>query len=245
LSERLDAVLTVIYLVFNEGYAATRGGPIVRTDLCAEAIRLGRLVRTLTMPQPAEATALLALMLLQDARRDARLDEAGDIVVLEEQDRRRWDRGQIAAALPLVEEAFRGRFGPFALQAAIAALHCQAARAEDTDWPQILRIYDLLERLQPSPIVSLNRAVAVAMVQGPRPALALIDGLAAGGDLDGYHLLHAARADLLRRAGSRAEAAKSYARALALVANDSERRFLERRLREVQPPAARSAAAAE
>ena len=168
MSERLDAVLTVIYLVFNEGYAATRGGPLVRTDLCAEAIRLGRLVRTLMGPQPpAEATALLALMLLHDARRDARLDPAGDLVVLEEQDRRRWDQAQIAEALPLVEEAFRGGPGPFAVQAAIAALHCQAARAEDTDWPQILRLYDLLERLQPSPIVSLNRAVAVAMVEGP------------------------------------------------------------------------------
>ena len=204
MAERLDAVLTVIYLVFNEGYAATRGGPLVRTDLCAEAIRLGRLVRMLTGPEPpAEATALLALMLLQDARRDARLDQAGDIVVLEEQDRRRWDRDQIAEALPLVEEALRGGPGPFALQAAIAAVHCQAARAEDTDWPQILRLYDLLERLQPSPIVSLNRAVAVAMVHGPRRALALIDALAASGELDGYHLLHAARADLLRRAGVR------------------------------------------
>jgi RNA polymerase sigma-70 factor, ECF subfamily len=238
MSERLDAVLTVIYLVFNEGYAATRSGPLVRTDLCAEAIRLGRLVRMLTGPQPpAEATALLALMLLQDARRDARLDEAGDIIVLEEQDRRRWDRGQIAEALPLVEEAFRGGPGPYALQAAIAALHCQAESAEDTDWPQIVRIYDLLEQLQPSPIVSLNRAVAVAMAEGPQPALALIEGLAAAGDLDGYHLLHAARADLLRRIGSSSEAAKSYSRALALVTNDSERRYLERRLREVQPVA--------
>ncbi len=239
MSERLDAVLTVIYLVFNEGYAATRGGPLVRTDLCAEAIRLGRLVRMLTGPRPpAEAVALVALMLLQDARRDARLDEVGDLVVLEEQDRSRWDRAQIAEALPLVEEAFRGGPGPFALQAAIAALHCQAARAEDTDWPQILRLYDFLERLQPSPIVSLNRAVAVAMVQGPGPALALIDALSAAGDLDGYHLLHAARADLLRRAGSPVEAAKHYAQALALVTNDSERRFLERRLREVQQSAA-------
>jgi RNA polymerase sigma-70 factor (ECF subfamily) len=239
MTERLGAVLTVIYLVFNEGYAATRGGRLVRTDLSAEAIRLGRLVRMLTAPQPpAEATALLALMLLQDARRDARLDGAGDLVVLEEQDRRRWDEGQIAEALPLVEEAFRGGPRPFALQAAIAALHCQAARAEDTDWPQILRLYSLLERLQPSPIVSLNRAVAVAMVHGPHAALALIDALAATGDLDSYHLLHAARADLLRRAGSSGEAAQSYARALALVTNDSERRFLERRLREVQPPAA-------
>jgi RNA polymerase sigma-70 factor (ECF subfamily) len=234
LAERLDAVLTVIYLVFNEGYAATRGGPLVRTDLCAEAIRLGRLVRMLTGPQPPpEATALLALMLLQDARRDARLDEVGDLVILEEQDRSRWDRAQIAEALPLVEEALRAGPGPFALQAAIAALHCQAERATDTDWPQIVRLYDLLERRQPSPIVSLNRAVAVAMADGPHPALALIDGLAATGDLDDYHLLHAARADLLRRIGAAGEAAKSYARALALVTNDSERRFLERRLSEV------------
>src|ERR1700674_1117260 len=232
---RLDAVLTVIYLVFNEGYAATRGAPLVRTELCAEAIRLGRLVKLLLGPQaPAEVTALLALMLLQDARRHARLDEAGDLVVLEEQDRSRWDHGQIAEALPLVEEAFRGGPGPFALQAAIAALHCQAARAEDTDWRQIVRLYDLLERVQPSPIVSLNRAVAVAMVEGPRPALALVDALAATNDLANYHLLHAARADLLRRLGSPVEAAKSYLQALALVTNDSERRFLERRLRDVQ-----------
>jgi RNA polymerase sigma-70 factor (ECF subfamily) len=232
---RLDAVLTVIYLVFNEGYTATRGEPLVRTDLCAEAIRLGRLVRMLMAPQPpAEATALVALMLLHDSRRNARLDEAGDLVLLEEQDRGRWDHRQIAEALPLVEEALRGGPAPFALQAAIAALHCQAARAEATDWPQIVRLYDLLERVQPSPIVSLNRAVAVAMVDGPRPALALIDALAAAGDLDGYHLLHAARADLLRRVGSSEEAATSYARALALVTNGSERRFLERRLREVQ-----------
>ncbi len=237
MAERLDAVLTVIYLVFNEGYAATRGGPLLRTDLCAEAIRLGRLVRTLLAPQtPAESTALLALMLLQDARRDARLDPAGDIIILEEQDRRRWDQPQIAEALPLVVEAFRAGPGPYAVQAAIAALHCQAARAEDTDWPQILRLYDLLERLQPSPIVSLNRAVAVAMVKGPLAALPLIDELAAGGELGGYHLLHAARADLLRRAGSFTEAAASYSRALELATNESERRFLERRLREVQAP---------
>ncbi|MFY9610148.1 MAG: RNA polymerase sigma factor [Blastocatellia bacterium] len=239
LPARLDAVLTVIYLVFNEGYVATRGEPLVRNDLCSEAIRLGRLVGTLLAPRtPSEATALLALMLLHDSRRDARLDEAGDLVVLEEQDRRRWDGRQISEALPLVDEAFRGEPGPFALQAAIAAVHCRSARARDTDWVQILGLYDLLERLQPSPIVSLNRAVAVAMVDGPQPGLALIDALAAAGDLDGYHLLHAARADLLRRVGSSEEAAKSYARALELVTNDSERRFLERRLREVRPPVA-------
>ncbi|MEK6324078.1 MAG: RNA polymerase sigma factor [Acidobacteriota bacterium] len=236
LPARLDAVLTVIYLVFNEGYAPTRGEPLVRNDLCSEAIRLGRLVMMLMAPRPpSEATGLLALMLLHDSRRDARLDEGGDVVLLEDQDRRRWDGRQIAEALPLVEEAFRGGPGPFALQAAIAAVHCRAARAEDTDWPQIVRLYDLLERQQPSPIVSLNRAVAVAMADGPRRGLALIDALSATGDLDDYHLLHAARADLLRRVGSSVEAAKSYARALALVTNDSERRFLERRLREVQP----------
>jgi len=230
---RLDAVLTVIYLIFNEGYAPTRGTPLVRTDLSAEAIRLGRLVRALIAPPPPEATALVALMLLHDSRRDARSDERGDLVVLEEQDRGKWDRQQIAEALPLVEEALRGGPGAFALQAAIAALHCQAAHADETDWPQIVRLYNRLERLQPSPIVSLNRAVAIAMVDGPRAALTLVAALADAGDLDGYHLLHAARADLLRRLGAPSEAAASYTRALALVTNDSERRFLERRLREV------------
>jgi RNA polymerase sigma-70 factor (ECF subfamily) len=235
LPERLDAVLTVIYLVFNEGYAATRGEPLVRGDLCAEAIRLGRLVQTLMGPQaPSEVSGLLALMLLHDSRRDARSDDSGNLIVLEEQDRSRWNRQQIAEALPLVEEALRGGPGPFAVEGAIAALHCEAARAEDTDWPQIVRLYDVLERLQPSPIVSLNRAVAVAMAEGPRPALALIDQLAATGELDSYHLLHATRADLLRRLGMSADAAASYERALALVSNKSERRFLERRLREMQ-----------
>lgn len=235
LPARLNAVLTVIYLVFNEGYAATRGERLIRADLSAEAIRLGRLVRDLTSPQPpAEATGLLALMLLHDSRRDARQDEAGELVLLEDQDRSRWNREQIAEALPLVEEALRGGSGPFAVQAAIAALHCQAARYEDTDWSQIVRLYDVLERLQPSPIVSLNRAVAVAMVEGPRAGLAIVDKLAANGDLENYHIFHSARAELLRRSGSREDAAKSYSRALELVTNDSERRYLQRRLREVQ-----------
>jgi RNA polymerase sigma-70 factor (ECF subfamily) len=235
LPARLESVLTVLYLIFNEGYAATRGERLVRSDLCAEGIRLGRLVRMLMAPQPpAEVTGLLALMLLHDARREARLDEAGDLVVLEEQDRRRWDRPQITEALPLVAEAQRDGPGPFTLQAAIAAVHCRAARAEDTDWPEIVRLYDLLERVQPSPVVSLNRAVAVAMAEGPQRGLALVDELAAAGDLDRYHLLHAARADLLRRLGSRGEAAKSYRMALTLAGNASERRFLERRLREME-----------
>jgi RNA polymerase sigma-70 factor (ECF subfamily) len=239
LPTRLDAVLTVIYLIFNEGYAATRGEPLMRNDLCAEAIRLARLVNSLMGPKPhAEATALVALMLLHDSRRDARLDEAGDIVVLEEQDRSRWDHRQIAEALPLVEEALQGDFGTFALQAAIAAEHCKAQRAEDTNWPQIVRLYDRLELLSASRIVSLNRAVAVAMASGPRSGLALIDALAASGDLNDYHLLHAARADLLRRVGVATEAAQSYERALELVTNNSERRYLERRLREVQSPKA-------
>ncbi len=233
---RLDAVLTVIYLIFNEGYAATRGVPLVRAHLCAEAIRLGRLARSLMARQPpTEATALLALMLLHDSRRSARLDDAGDVVTLDEQDRSRWDQRQIIEGLALVEEALRGEPGFFSLQAAISAVHCRAARAADTDWPEIVRLYDRLQDVHPSPIVSLNRVVALAMVQGPQVGLQFIDALASSGDLDEYHLLHAARADMLRRMGSSAEAAKSYARALALATNDSERRFLERRLRELQP----------
>jgi RNA polymerase sigma-70 factor (ECF subfamily) len=177
---------------------------------------------------------LIALILLHDSRRDARSDTYGNLIALEEQDRNQWNRRQIAEALPLVEEALRGGLGPLAVEAAIAALHCEAARAEDTDWPQIVRLYDVLERLQPSPIVSLNRAVAVAMVEGPRPALALVDELAVTGKLDGYHLLYATRADLLRRLGMSADAAVNYGRALALASNESERRFLERRVREMQ-----------
>jgi RNA polymerase sigma-70 factor (ECF subfamily) len=233
--ERLDGVLTTIYLIFTEGYAPTRGEPLVRADLCAEAIRMGRLLRSLLHPKPpAEATALLALMLLHDSRREARLDEDNNLVVLEEQDRTHWNRPQIDEALALVGEALRGAPGPFALEAAIAAEHCKATRAEDTNWEQIVALYGLLAQLMPSPIVSLNRAVAVAMAKGPQPALDLIDELAASGELDDYHLLHAARADMLRRLGSNDEAAASYETALRLAGNDSERRFLERRLNEVR-----------
>jgi RNA polymerase sigma-70 factor (ECF subfamily) len=235
--ERLDAVLTAIYLIFTEGYAATRGQPLIRADLCAEAIRLGRLVTKLLEPNPpAEATALVALMLLHDSRREARLDEAGDLVVLEEQDRSRWNKEQIAEALALVDEALSNSPGPFALEAAISAEHCKAARADATDWPRIVKLYDFLQQLLPSPVVALNRAVAIAMAHGPRAGLAIIDELAASGELDEYHLLHAARADMLRRLGSNTEAAESYELALSLATNDSERRFLERRLREVRTP---------
>lgn len=232
--ERLDGVLTVIYLVFNEGYAATRGEPLIRSDLCAEAIRLGRLVLSLLEEPSAEATALLALMLLHDSRRDARVDESGDLVLLEDQDRARWDHRQIAEALALVPEATRGQVGPYALQAAIAAEHCRAARAEDTNWSQIAHLYTQLELALPSPIIALNRAVAVAMIEGPQAGLVLLDALADDGGLAEYHLYHAARADLLRRTGAGILAAESYNRALALVTTDTERRFLERRLREVQ-----------
>ena len=234
LPERLDAVLTVIYLIFHEGYSSSRSGSLIRSDLCAEAIRLGRLLRTLMQQTPSEATGLLALMLLHDSRREARLDESGDLILLEEQDRRQWNSKQIAEGVQLVEEALRAPAGPFALQAAIAALHCQAPRAEDTDWHQIVRLYGVLEQLQPSPVVSLNRAVAVAMADGPEKALALVSALDADSGIENYYLLHAVRADLLRRTRSLEEAAESYKRALALVTNDAERRFLERRLQEVQ-----------
>ncbi len=228
--ERLDAVLTVLYLIFNEGYAATRGEGMTRGDLCAEALRLTQVVWELLTPALPEVAALLALMQLHEARRAARLDAAGDLVTLEDQDRGRWNHGQIEAALPLVEAGLRGGPGPFALQAAIAALHCQAARAADTDWPQIAALYALLERAQPSPVVTLNRAVAVAMSAGPAAALAIVDALVASGALDDFHLLHATRADLKRRLGDSRAAAASYRRALELVTNPSERRFLERRL---------------
>jgi RNA polymerase sigma-70 factor (ECF subfamily) len=235
LPERLDAVLTVVYLVFTEGYAATRGEPLIRADLCTEAIRLGRLLSALTGPRsPSEVTGLLALMMLHDSRRNARVNAAGEVVLLEEQDRLRWNRAQIAEALPLVEEALRGGSGPFALQAAIAALHGQAAQADDTDWPQIVQLYDVLLRVQPSPVVELNRAVAVGMVDGPRAALSLVDALAADGELDRYHLLHAAKGDLLKRLGRHADAAASYERALECVTNEQERRFLQRRADELR-----------
>jgi len=230
--ERLDGVLTAIYLIFNEGYAPTRGEPVVRADLCTEAIRLARLLRALMSPQPpSEVSGLVALMLLHDSRRLARLDAAGDLVVLEDQDRSKWNEDYIAEALPLVDEALQVHPGQFALEAAISAEHCKAVRAEDTNWRQIIQFYNLLERLTGSPIVSLNRAVAVAMADGPQVGLTLIDSLA--DDLEGYHLLHAARADLFRRTGAKTEAANSYKRALELVTNESERRFLERRFAEV------------
>lgn len=235
MAERLDAVLSVIYLVFNEGYAATRGESMIRADLSAEAIRLGRLVRALMSPEPpAEATALLALMLLHDARRESRIDETGDIVLLEHQNRSRWNQTQIDEALALVPEELGSAAGPYALQAAIAAEHCKAVRAEDTDWVQIVAFYEALERAQPSAIVSLNRAAAVAMARGPRAGLELIEQIAATNELESFHLFHAARADLLRRLGEYEAAASSYRRAISLVTNGSERRYLERRLDQLE-----------
>ena len=234
LAERLAAVLCTLYLVFNEGYAATAGPALLRLPLCAEAIRLGRLLVEL-LPEETEARALLALMLLHHARRAARLDDGGEIVLLEDQDRSRWDRGEIAEGLTLLEESIRrGGARPYALQAAIAALHARAATAAATDWRQMAELYGLLLEVQPSPVVELNRAVAVAQAYGEEAGLRLLDELESRGALPGYHLLPAARADLLRRLGRAGEAARAYRRALALAANPAEQRFLARRLAEVE-----------
>jgi len=233
LPARLDAVLAVLYLIFNEGYSATAGDELVRDDLAAEAIRLARIVHLL-LPDEPEPAGLLALMLLQHSRRAARVGAAGELVLLEAQDRSRWDRAAIAQALPLVDRALTqsASAGPYALQAAIAAVHARAERPEDTEWREIALLYGALVRVLPSPVVALNRAVAVAMASGPSVGLALVDELVARGELDDYHLLHAARADLLRRHGRREEAAAAYQRALELATNEPERRFLAARLDE-------------
>jgi RNA polymerase sigma-70 factor (ECF subfamily) len=232
LPERLDAVLQVIYLVFNEGYSASTGDGLTRPNLSREAIRLGRLLVEL-LPE-TEAVGLLALMLLQESRRLARVTPSGDLVLLEDQDRVLWNREQIAEGTALVERALAtARFGPYTLQAAIAAVHAGAATAGDTDWARIVALYDLLARAVPSPVVELNRAVAVAMADGPAAGLAIVEALLADGRLADYHLAHAARADLCRRLGRTAEARSAYERALSLTRQAPERRFLERRLREL------------
>ena len=235
LPDRLDSVLHVIYLVFNEGYSASSGASLTRHDLSGEAIRLGRLlIELLSEPAEPEALGLLALMLLHESRRAARTSPAGELVLLDEQDRARWDRELIAEGSAMVERALRSRrFGPYTLQAAIAAVHAEAASADATDWAQIVGLYDVLARADPSPVVELNRAAAVAMRDGPAAGLALIDAILARGDLDDYHLAHSARADLFRRLGRTAEARASYRRALALTRLEPERRFLERRLAEL------------
>jgi RNA polymerase sigma-70 factor (ECF subfamily) len=235
LAERLEAVMVVVYLVFNEGYTASFGARLVRHELCEQAIRLGRMLVEL-LPAHAEPKGLLALMLLHDSRRETRLDGSGDIVLLEDQDRTRWDRAQIDEGAALVEAALRagGRPpGPYALQAAIAAVHAQAPTAAATDWREIAALYGMLARVHPTPVVELNRAVAVAMAGGLERGLALVDEIDHRGELAGYHLLPVARAELLRRLGRHAEAAVSYRRALALVSNEPERRHLEKRLREI------------
>ena len=232
LPDRLDAVLRVVYLVFNEGYSASSGASLTRHDLSGEAIRLGRLLIDL-LPEP-EAIGLLALMLLQDSRRAARTSSTGDLILLEDQDRSLWNREQIIEGSALVERALSsGRVGPYTFQAAIAAVHAEAPQPAATDWAQIVSLYDVLMRANPSPVVELNRAVAVAMRDGPMAGLTLIDAIHARGELANYHLAHAARADLCRRLGRTAEARTSYERALSLTQQEPERRFLERRLEEL------------
>ena len=232
LPERLEAVLQVVYLVFNEGYSASSGASLTRPDLSGEAIRLGRLLVEL-LPEP-EAVGLLALMLLHESRRTARVSSNGDLILLEDQDRSLWNRGQIAEGTALVERAFSSRqFGPYTLQAAIAAVHAAAAALADTDWPQIVGLYDMLLQVAPSPVFETSRAVAVAMRGGPAAGLDLIDGILARGQLEEYHLAYSARAELCRRLGKTAEARASYERALALAQQEPERRFLERRLSEL------------
>ncbi|HUJ00361.1 MAG TPA: RNA polymerase sigma factor [Usitatibacter sp.] len=229
LEERLESVLRVIYLVFNEGYLASSGTALTRHDLSAEAIRLARLLVEL-LPEP-EAVGLLALMMLHESRRAARASPQGELVLLEDQDRSLWDRAQIADAVTLVEAALATRrFGPYTVQAAIAAVHAEAPDGGSTDWPQIAALYDVLLELQPSPVVELNRAVAIAMRDGPQAGLALVEGILARGELADYPLAHAARADLCRRLGRAADARDSYRKALELTAQEPQRRFLERRL---------------
>jgi RNA polymerase sigma-70 factor (ECF subfamily) len=233
LPDRVDAVLRVVYLVFNEGYSASSGGSLTRHDLSGEAIRLGRLLVQL-LPE-VEALGLLALMLLQDSRRVARTSPAGDLILLEEQDRALWNRDQILEGAALVERAFMSReIGAYTIQAAIAAVHAQASTPAATDWPQIVGLYDLLMQADPSPIVELNRAAAVAMRDGPAVGLEIIDAILGRGDLADYHLAHAARADLCRRLGRTVEARASYERALTLTQQEPERRFLKRRLGELE-----------
>jgi RNA polymerase sigma-70 factor (ECF subfamily) len=233
LPDRLDSVLRVVYLVFNEGYLASSGDSLTRHDLSGEAIRLGRLLVEL-LPEP-EAVGLLALMLLQDSRRAARSSPSGELVLLADQDRSLWNRRQITDASTLVQGALASRrFGPYTLQAAIAAVHAEAPDAAATDWAQIVGLYDVLLRVDPSPVVELNRAVAVAMRDGPAAGLALIDGILARGDLGDYYLAHSARADLCRRLGKSPDARRSYVRALELTQQASERRFLEQRLAELE-----------
>ena len=232
LPDRLEAVLRIVYLVFNEGYSASSGGSLTRHDLSSEAIRLGRLLVEL-LPEP-EAVGLLALMLLHDARRAARTSPTGELILLDDQDRSLWNRNQIVEGVALVERVLSSRrFGPYTVQAAIAAVHAQAPSADATDWAHIVGLYDLLMRADPSPVIELNRAVAVAMRDGPLAGLGLIDAILARGDLVHYHLAHAARADLCRRLGRTVEARASYERALGLTKQEPERRFLERRLAEL------------